>query len=135
MFIPPRDNCKVTRSARFNPSSNQWTLDPCTFSDGSSAYASAELGEAGPTFNETSYYGQFSTNLTSYYWYGWTENLAASDILARNMFSYKLGYGSENVTSTFYTKEQVALNPQQEVIFNVGVMKFCHVYCYFIQLF
>lgn len=53
------DSCKVTRVAQsltpnpFNLSS--WSLSPCAFSNGSSAHLDPRLGEAGLTFNETSY--------------------------------------------------------------------------------
>ena len=60
-----RDNCFVKR---FLVTANgTTTLSPCTYEDGSSALTMPELSETeAPTLNETAYYRQFFTNLTSY---------------------------------------------------------------------
>ena len=100
-----------------------WQLGQCIFPNGTSAYLNPALGESGPSFNESAYYNQLATNLTSYYWYGWSEGLSALDILSRNENVYPFGYGSENVTSYFYSKELVASIPQQGVVFTVGPAK------------
>ena len=46
--------------------------------------------------------------------------LLVQDHLARNALVYVPGYGSDNVTSYFYTKESVSLNAQQQVTFTVS---------------
>ncbi|GAX81306.1 hypothetical protein CEUSTIGMA_g8737.t1 [Chlamydomonas eustigma] len=110
-----RDNCLVNRTVVTNVTGTP--LSPCAFPNGTSAYANPALGENGPTFNETAYFGQFPTNLTSYQWYGSVDSLTPAGFLTRNQYVHMTGYAADNVTSYFYTKNRVALNNQQEATF------------------
>ena len=119
------DTCKVQRVAQSSTPSgpagpfnaSQWSLSPCVFPNGTVAYLDPSLGEAGRKFNESSYLSQFPTQVTDYSWYGSVDAMDAEAHIRRNFYTYPLGYGSDNVTSYFYTKDLVSYGTEGTVDF------------------
>jgi hypothetical protein len=61
-----RDNCFKPRHAVANGTG--YSLSPCSFDSGSSAYLYPDLEDWGPTFNDTSYAAMFPRTALQYSW-------------------------------------------------------------------
>jgi hypothetical protein len=114
------DTCKVQRLALSNATSGPfnpalWSLSPCVFPNGTTAYLDPMLGEAGSKFNESSYVSQFPALATDYPWYGSVESMDPEAHIRRNFYTFANGYGADNVTSYFYTKNTVAYGKEGTV--------------------
>ena len=121
-----RDNCRIRRYAVLDSFTGLMQLSPCTYPEnGSSAYDNIGLEENGPTFNETSYFNQFSANLTRYSWYGSVDNFAAEDFIHRNFLIHQEGYGADNITSYFFSKQSVSFNSESAVSYTVSIIIVC----------
>ena len=109
------DTCKVARVAQSNSNPASWSLSPCIFPNGTKAYLDSSLGDSGPTFNETSYSSQFPTPVTGYPWFGSVDGMDYEAHIRRNFYSFPYGFGADNVTSYFYSKDIISLGSDGSV--------------------
>lgn len=53
-------------------------------------------------------------------WHDWVDSMGAQGHLERNLYAYRQGHGSDNVTSYFFDKLHVTYGTAYDVVFTVG---------------